>query len=134
MLFDTTPSRVGDKIVCVSFNPQGAELLFINKKLNEHFIRFIRNVGAYAIAMLETQIPSGEAKRFKHTSTYYTSLSKCATQGGYTMISSHHSNGRASHGVILLVKDNIKIDRVLRISTSTKEMTINGKVEHSTYT
>ena len=66
------------------------------------------------IAMLETKILSGKAKKFKHTSIYYTLLSKCATQEGYTMISSHHNNGRSLHGVILLVKDNIKIDRVVR--------------------
>ena len=30
------------------------------------------------------------------------------------LVAAHHNNGRASHGVIMLVKDNIKIDRVRR--------------------
>ena len=64
--------------------------------------------------MPEPQVPAGRARKLGHTSRYHTMISKYASTRKYVVFSTHHNSGRASHGVLMFVKDDIQIVNVRR--------------------
>ena len=97
-----------------TYNPQGCGGLVADEKNNSRFNEFMHTEKPDVFTMPEPQVPAGRARRLGHTSRYHTMINKYASNNGYTVFTTHHHSGRATHGVLMMVKEDIQVIKVER--------------------
>ena len=97
-----------------TYNPQGCGGLVADEKNNSRFDEFMHTEKPDVFTMPEPQVPAGRARRLGHTSRYHTMINKYASNNKYTVFTTHHHSGRATHGVLMMVKEDIQVIKVER--------------------
>ena len=110
---NTTACPSGTRIKVMTFNPQGSGGLLADKNMSD-FDNLIDKEKPDILVMPEAQIPSGKSRRLGHTARYQTMMQKYASRKRYVVFTAHHNSGRASHGVLIMVKEDIQITQVQR--------------------
>ena len=92
-----------------TYNPQGCGGLVADEKNNSRFDEFMHTEKPDVFTMPEPQVSAGRARRLGHISRYHTMINKYASNNKYTVFTTHHHSGRATHGVLMMVKEDIQV-------------------------